>query len=610
MVDDALTSATRALAAWLFRLAMRIIPAFPAAALCAALGLAAEPAPVWADSPVVIEGADEDTRRAIIDLLPDRDEPTSLFEAERIAEEAAARALAWLRSEGYYAATVTPEAGEAPAVARIVIAPGQRFRFNPPTITFDGSEPSQGGGGTAAREALQAIEAGAPARAETVLASEDAALLALQQAGYPDAIAGERRIVVDHATTRVSPAFRFASGEFARLGRVRAEPEGVLRPSLVERLRNWDVGDPYAPGRLARIRRDLTSTGAISLATTELGPPDEHGVRDVVVHVEPARRNAYELGFGYSTTEGIGVEAEWTRRNVTGRADSLTISTTLGELLQSGTIELSRPHAAGLGHTRNYGINAAREDTDAYERRGVALYASVDADPRLNFAQSYGARFAADTYNDNTGGISNALVLSGFWDVRRDTTDVRLDPRDGSILNLRLEPTVSTGDATLAFMRAIGEARLYQSFGADNRLTLAGRARAGWLEPISGDLEDAPPDRRFYAGGGGSVRGYGYNSIYPPERARVGVTPGGQGLFETSIEARWRFNDRWGAAAFVDGGNAFDDWQEAGDLRWGVGAGIRYDLGFAPLRVDIAFPLDENETSDDFALYISLGQAF
>ena len=83
-----------------------------------------------------------------------------------------------------------------------------------------------------------------------------------------------------------------------------------------------------------------------------------------------------------------------------------------------------------------------------------------------------------------------------------------------------------------------------------------------------------------------------YNSIYPEERDTIGLTPGGQGLLETSVEARWRFGDRFGAAAFIDGGNAFDDVQDAPELRWGAGFGARYDLGFAPLRADIAIPLD------------------
>jgi translocation and assembly module TamA len=169
---------------------------------------------------------------------------------------------------------------------------------------------------------------------------------------------------------------------------------------------------------------------------------------------------------------------------------------------------------------------------------------------------------------------------------------------------------VSAGEETLLFVRGIGEARRYRSFGREDAFTLAARIRAGWLASVDGDVNDAPADRRFYAGGGGSVRGYEYNSIYPEERDLLGLTPGGQGLLEGSVELRWRVGARWGAAAFIDGGTAFDDWEDATDLSYGVGVGLRYNLGFAPLRVDVAFPLDEEHADEDYAVYISLGQAF
>lgn len=604
MVDEALTGAARAL----WRLAMRLVPVLPAA-LCVAIGMAAEPPRAWADSPVVLEGADEDTRKAILDLLPDRDRPTSLFDAERIAEEAAARALAWLRSEGYYAATVTPEATDDPPSARLIIEPGARFRFEPPVVAYGGNPPHEEAA-QAVRRALGAVEADAPARAENVLLAEGSAVSALQQLGYADAAAGERRVVVDHATNRVTTQFNLAPGAVARLGDVRAEPNTIFRPGFIARLQNWDDGAAYSPQAISRLRRDLTSTGAVSVATTRLEPPGADGRRDVIIAVEPARRHAYELGLSYSTTEGAGVQAEWTRRNLTGRADALSVEATLAERQQGLTVELLRPHAAGLGHAITYGASAEREDLDAYTRQGVAIYGSVDASTRLRLATSYGVRLSADSYDDLAGGVTEALVLSGFGSLRRDTSGFSLDPRDGSIAEVRIEPSVSTGDETLGFVRFIGDGRIYESFGREDRLTIAARLRAGWLSAVAGDPDDVPPDRRFYAGGGGSVRGYEYNSIYPRERDALGLSPGGQGMVEGSIEARWRFGERWGAAAFVDGGNAFDDWADATDLSYGVGLGVRYDLGFAPLRVDVAVPLDRDQTEDDFALYISLGQAF
>lgn len=604
MVDEALTVIARAL----LKLAMRIFPVLPAA-LAAAIGFAAEAPVAWADSPVIMEGADEEMREAILDLLPDRETPTSLFEAERIAEEAATRARAWLRSEGYYAATVTPEASEEPAVARLIIAPGPRFLFNAPELTFVDTPPDTPSA-AAARTALDVVRAGQPARAEAVLQAEAQALAALQSLGYADAQANDRRVVVDHATSRVTANFHFNIGTVARLGRVRAEPPDVFRPGFIADLQNWDDGQAYTPEALARLRRDLSATGAVSRVSTRLDAPDANGVRDVVLDLEPAKRHAYELGLGYSTTEGVGLQAEWTRRNFTGRADALTVEATLAELNQGVSVELARPHAAGLGHTVTFGAAAERETLEAYTRQGVSLYGSVDASSRLRVGQSYGLSLALDQYDDLQGSVRDAIVLSGFAALRNDSTGFSLDPRDGSIVELRVEPSVSTGDQTLGFVRATTEGRIYESFGREDAFTLAARIKTGWLEAVAGDPNDVPPDRRFYAGGGGSVRGYEYNSIYPEERDVLGLTPGGQGLLEGSIEARWRFAQRWGVAAFIDGGTAFDDWGEAGDLSFGAGFGVRYDLGFAPLRFDIAVPLDDDQSSEDFALYVSLGQAF
>lgn len=587
---------------------MRILPLAPAA-FVAAIGMTAAPAPAAANSPVVIEGLDDEMRETLADLLPDRDRPASLFDAERIAEEAAARAMIWLRSEGYYGAEIEPEARDEPPEARIVIEPGPRFSFDAPEIVWLGDAPDRETA-RAANEAVSAVRQDAPARAEPVLEGEAAALTTLREAGYADAAAAPRRVVVDHATNRVSAEFRFEAGERARLGAVRAEPADVIRPSYIAGLRNWDEGEYFSPQALSRLRRDLTSTGAVSLATTRLGPVNPDGTRDVIIDLEPARRHAYEAGLSYSTTEGLGLEVQWTRRNYTRRADSLRVGATLAELQQGVSANWARPHAFRLGHTFNLGALAEREDIEAYTRQAIAIYGSVDASPRVRIGTSYGLRLAAEQYDGTAAAVSDAIVLSAFGAVRNDSREQPFDPRDGSLTELRLEPSVSVGDQTLGFVRAIAEGRLYESFGENDRVTLAARLRLGWLEAVAGNPDNVPPSQRFFAGGGGSVRGYEYNSIYPRERDALGLTPGGQGLVETSLEARWRLTERWGAAVFVDGGNAFDDWSDAGDLRWGVGAGVRYDLGFAPLRLDVAIPIDPDEGRPDYALYISLGQAF
>ena len=122
--------------------------------------------------------------------------------------------------------------------------------------------------------------------------------------------------------------------------------------------------------------------------------------------------------------------------------------------------------------------------------------------------------------------------------------------------------------------------------------------------------DEIPADERFYAGGGGSIRGYAYQSVGP---FRQGEPVGGGSLLEVAFEARLKFTDRLGLVAFLDGGNAyterFPDFEET--LRWGAGLGFRYFTPVGPLRLDVAFPLNRRPDIDDrFQVYVSLGQAF
>ncbi len=137
---------------------------------------------------------------------------------------------------------------------------------------------------------------------------------------------------------------------------------------------------------------------------------------------------------------------------------------------------------------------------------------------------------------------------------------------------------------------------------------LAGRLKLGSILSGSPTL-DVPAPRRFFAGGGGSIRGYAYQGVGP--RFPDGTPIGGQSLFETSLEVRQKFGSRFGGVAFLDAGSVSA--QKYPDFRTfsaGAGIGVRYNLGFGPLRGDIAFPLNRRKGDAPFIIYISIGQAF
>jgi translocation and assembly module TamA len=139
---------------------------------------------------------------------------------------------------------------------------------------------------------------------------------------------------------------------------------------------------------------------------------------------------------------------------------------------------------------------------------------------------------------------------------------------------------------------------------------LAARVRLGSIQGAL--IDDIAPSRRFYAGGGGSVRGFGYQEIGP--RDSLGVPSGGRSLSEFSIEARVKTGLLGGGLSlvpFFDAGSV-----EAGatprfrGMRFGAGLGLRYQTGFGPIRVDVATPLNRRAGESPVAVYVALGQAF
>jgi translocation and assembly module TamA len=127
---------------------------------------------------------------------------------------------------------------------------------------------------------------------------------------------------------------------------------------------------------------------------------------------------------------------------------------------------------------------------------------------------------------------------------------------------------------------------------------------------VGPDIVEIPPDKLFFAGGGGSVRGYAYRGI--GVEGPGGALIGGKSLLEASAEIRAGITESIGLVGFADvgyvGEESFPSFSE--DLKIGAGVGLRYNTGLGPIRLDAAVPLDPGPDDPDFAFYVGIGQAF
>ncbi len=589
------------------------------------------------------------------------------------AREDEALAVRLMRSLGYYDATalsvverppvaaatpaVTPVAaatpsGTAPAPvadgaetatgrlnAIVTASPGRLYHLSSITVQAPAVVPED-----LIRRNLP-IKVGDPIEAARIQGAEANVSLVLPQQGYPFVKVGERDILLedqgpDAVGAYTLPVDTGPRSSFGRLttiaGEVAVDDAGKgekgAAPEPVFGLDHLNIFPRFKPGQLydSRLTDDLrdalVATGlfnsvAVEPQRTGRAGPDGTEAIDLLVRQTKGPARTLAATAGYSTGQGARVEGSWQHRNLFPDEGAL-IATAVGGTQEQGLGATFRRSNAGR-RDRTFSIiaNASHQNYDAYEAYigTLAVRWSYDSTPiwQKKFTYSYGGELTGtneDVYdfalNRRRRGTFFIAALPG--QVVFDQSDSLLNPTRGYRLKLNLSPETSVRGGVSPYVRTMVEGTVY--YPVNDRLVIAGRARAGSIQGISRD--DLAPSRRYYGGGGGSVRGYGYQRLGPfepvnladPEAKRNPV--GGRSLNEFAVEARYRFGN-FGIVPFVDAGNSYEDALPTfSALRWGAGIGGRFYTNFGPFRVDVATPLNPRPGDGKIALYISIGQAF
>ena len=554
----------------------------------------------------MIQGVEDGELRDAIEQAvgEDRATPENRLEARRRARDAAENALALLRSEGYYAGVVEPDIGEGERPTPVVrVEPGARFTFGASKVEWVGTAPTDEA--DRAAQAALALRLGAPGRAVEVLAAEGRVVGALQEYGYADAVAQPRRVLVDHADRSVAPTFNISSGGQVQLGGVRLESTGRTRASWVDFLIPWEAGEVYRPSAVAELERRLLDAGVYDQVTVALSSEtDAQGRRPVLVSLADRGRRLLELSAGYSTTEGGDIDLRWSHFNTLGRADTLAFQARYAAINSRLGVDLTLPHWRKPGRTLRLTAEGFRDTTDAYDQTGGALRADLTRRWGRTSYFTRGVALIRSRVNDHHTGPMDLVMGKLLLAVVLDRTDNPLDPTRGWKAETRLEPTVLTGDQGLLYTRAQVQGSTYLAL--TDRTVLAGRLRLGSI--VGGRFASVPAAERFYAGGGGSVRGYGYQKVGP--RYTDGDPQGGLSLVEASFEVRQKVGRRFGVVGFVDAGSVGQAVNPNFGVSAAVGLGVRYNLDFAPIRVDFAVPMNPPPGDSPFQIYVSIGQSF
>ncbi|WP_438827051.1 autotransporter assembly complex protein TamA [Sphingomonas bacterium] len=535
------------------------------------------------------------------------------------AKEDEGLAVRLLKSLGYYDATalaiLDKDAAEQGKLrATLTASPGRLYTLSSVTVQADPTTPPE-----LVRQQLP-LKVGDAIQADRIQGAEANVSLVLPQRGYPFVKIGDRDILLDDQSDKATGAYTLPvdTGPRAAFGKLTTVGDAVFDLDHLNVFPRFKQGDLYDGRKTDDLRDALVATSlfrtvAVEPQRTGTINPDGTEQVDLLVRQTKGPPRSLAAQAGYSTGEGFKLQGSWTHRNLFPPEGALIGTIIAGSQEQGASGTFRRANAGRRDKTFTAIIAADHSSYDAFNANTVTVSArwSYDSTPiwQKRITYYYGVELDGTNESVYDFGIGdrvrrNYAIAALPAQIEWDHSDSLLNPTKGYRLKLNVSPEGSVQGTARPYARTMAEVDGYFPIG--QKLVLAGKARAGSILGI--DRDDLAPSRRYYGGGGGSVRGYGFQRLGPLDPQ--GNPVGGRSLNEFALEARYRFGD-FGIVPFFDTGNAYESsMPKFGDLRYGAGIGGRVYTNFGPLRFDVATPLNKRPGDSKIALYISIGQAF
>lgn len=526
--------------------------------------------------------------------------PSTTGQLRRRMEKDLPRIQSVMESLGYYEGVATFQIDSTRNPLRTVfkIAQGAPFCFQQISVEFSGplrSEPIT---------IKPNLQAGQRVQAGLVFTEQQRILKQLKNNGFPFPQLEQRTVIVDKSTHTVDLTLIFNPGQPATFGPLELEGMQSLSPSYIQRQIPWNLGEKYAVTKLHSFETTLLNSGLFGSVQIEPRPPLADD-QSVPIHISVTERDqrTIQLGVSYSDI-GPGSTFFWEHRNAFGHGERLETTLSWTPIETGVEAQLTRPGFLDAHQSLVLDLETSYETPDAYTATQTRATGMVlrDFAPAIQGGAGLGYKFSQVDQLDESDRYAYVLFpVQLILDYRDDP----LNSIKGGRLFSRATWYENTESAQ-SFIKTMLEGRHYAMLWETPRLSSALRVKIGHID--GAHAESIPADERFYAGGGGSIRGYDYQSVGPQEES----TPSGtDSLIECSAELRLQPGPRMGYAAFLDAGTAFTRSFDEQDMRYGAGLGLRWFTPLGPLRADFAFPLNPDETQEQrLFFYISLGQSF
>lgn len=419
--------------------------------------------------------------------------------------------------------------------------------------------------------------------------------LALER-GYFKGRFTEKTLLVDKDNHRAEIKLTFDSGQRSLFGDIRIEQD-ILNPDFVDQFVSIKTGEYYSSDILAQTHNTLSMSGYF--ASVDIHPELENAQESRIpidLKLYPKKTHHYSIGIGFDTDKGPLLSGTYNNRRLNRDGHFFTSDIDLSPVLSTADAEYSVPLENPISDFFSFGAGLKREDTDTYQSLSGKISARLKHSFENGWKQTLFLDQLYESFTADSQDNSTLMLLPGAsW--LKSVADNPLRPKQGYRLQFNVAGTYQNPLSDISMAQGALAAVWIHPAAWDGRFIL--RTEQG-VTAID-EFDKLPTTYRFYAGGMNSIRGYSYKELGPKDEN--GHVIGGRFLSVVSVEYEQSILENWGVAAFIDSGNAYnlDDIH----FKTGVGLGARWYSPIGLVRMDLAVPLDDADSS--FQIHFAAG---
>ncbi|GAA5096738.1 autotransporter assembly complex family protein [Bartonella acomydis] len=462
------------------------------------------------------------------------------------------------------------------------------------------------------------------AKSETILKAERWAIEGWRRQGYAKTKVIKSEVVADHTAHLIDAQIVIDRGQEAYYGpltvrNVSKKPH--IDSDYIAWMTGLKVGQKYDSHALTKASERLARLNvfrAVNIREADMINPD--GSLPLTLVLEERKPRRFGVGGSYSTLDGAGFETYWMHNNLFGHAEHLKFETKISNIGSNKGESYNLKNFDYLFGATFIKPGILTPDTDfrtdlKMQQDVLENYTTKAIKGKIGVTHVFNGHLSGQIAVEVSNGYSRDIYFGSrnFTTIGLpsgliyDSRNNKFNATKGLYGEVIIEPFYEIRLGNLVTKVAV-EGRSYWSLDEKDRFVFAARAKLGTI--IGSDTAQLPSDTLFFAGGGGSVRGYAYRNI--GIKTDHDAIVGGRTLVEGAAELRLSLNDKIGLVSFLDGGFAgekvhFDFPQK---MKWGAGIGGRYMTDIGPLRVDLAFPLKREKGDPRIGFYVGIGQAF